>query len=869
MADPQQQSAQPIPPPPPGFTQPVGGGSNIPPPPPGFTQPVQANPGSTPPPPPGFTQAVGSSAQDDDKKPGAINYAVGVVDTALDDVGKTAGGLFDLADRTVRYHPDAATTEQRLQEQDDRKKAIYKQSADDFHTGHYYRAVSNLVSLFDPKDDDPNDPLAQMMKAQWDSSNVARQRMVEAAETGHYGAMVQHAAGMLPIASQVDAAMENFSKDRSRENLAHLITAALPAFVPALVKGVSRLGASSLEETAAANVPKAAVTDTAAATTSKGAELKPAGESIASEAGAAKQPSTTYPRNAGEVQTAIADNAGKKAEGLAKAGERVQTEAQTVKKTKGQEVGAAKEDLAKSLPQHLKTDDQYTDQALKEAQSAPDRGFAKNPYSGKEFDELDPDQQTHVAQRAAQMKSAETGQIPFPKNGNAVQNVKAIADELGEEKLGLKDPNSPLGKLSNRLTSGKNPDGTDLSFSFEDAQNSRKALNSAIKTEYSKFQAGGDGTLYNRLVGLKHAFDEDLYDTWEQYGDAAQAQKVRQLGREYSGIVSDQYMGPAKTIFKTNSPEKIVSGIVSGGARSQSAVESILKNTASAEGREVLRDSVEREIYRRATKADGTIDAAKALSTLSKMGDTGKLIFGDAQEGMTTFLTDAAKKQAETGESILSASDLENPEQIIHGIVSGGAKSQSKVESLVKQLSADSREVLGDSALKEIYRRNTLPNGDIDMAAAHDEFQKMGQTGKALFGDKHAEISDFLDAAMKQQETKQLAANKVPLYKRLATKASRIIGAGAGAYIGGPVGAMGGSELAGEGADAIFQAGKSGAVKVGISPNEQVVLSPAQVIKQRPRLTAFLKAVGSNDNAAITATYYALKTPTEDQSSER
>lgn len=626
----------------------------------------------------------------------------------------------------------------------------------------------------------------------------------------------------------------------------------------AAMEGITA-GASALKKaiTGGGSAGSKAVTETAADTIAQGKDLKPAGEDIAKQVDQSPT-ATTYPRNADEAQTAIKESQGTQGKPLAEAGKRVQSEAQAVKDVKGKELGAAKEKLAESLPEHFKTDEQYQEQAFNEIASQPDRGFQRNPFSDKKFEDLTPEQQERVLDRAKEMKTAETGQIPFPKDGAAVENINSIVDELGEEKLGLKDPNNPLGKLANRLKSGKNPDGTDLSFSFDDAQNSRKALSGVIKSEYAKMQAGGDGTLYHRLVGLKTAFDEDLYNTWEKYGDAAQAQKVRELGREYYKIINDQYMGPAKRLFKTQSPEAVISNIVSGGAKQQSAVESILKNTATDEGRQVFRDSVEREIYRRATKADGTIDAQKAVAALTKMGDTGKLIFGGDYQGMVTFLGDAAKKQAETGVSTLTASELENPEQIVHNLVSGGAKEQSKVEGLVSQLSDAGRETLRDSSLKEMYRRSTLPNGDIDMAGARDAFRKMGEAGKAMFGDKYDEVSQFLDAAAKQQEAKQAAADKLPLYKRVGSKFSKMAGAGAGAAVGSVFGAAAGAEAAGDLADAVFQTGKSGAVKVGISPTEQVVLSPAQVVKARPKLTAFLQAVQKGDKRAIVAAYNAI-----------
>jgi hypothetical protein len=139
------------------------------------------------------------------------------------------------------------------------------------------------------------------------------------------------------------------------------------------------------------------------------------------------------------------------------AGQAVQQETQAARSAKGKQVGAAKEVLKKSLPTNVRSDTEYLQQALKDKGAEPDAGFVRNPYTDKEFGDLTPKQQSEVLQKAQDLKTSETGQIPVPKNGEAVQTAKAIKDELGEEKLGLRDPNSPPGKLTNKLISGKNP----------------------------------------------------------------------------------------------------------------------------------------------------------------------------------------------------------------------------------------------------------------------------------------------------------------------------------------------------------------------------------------------------------------------------
>lgn len=84
---------------------------------------------------------------------------------------------------------------------------------------------------------DPNSPVAKMLAQQWDASVQAKNRMVDAAKKGDWLGVTQHAAGIIPVANNVDAAMTNYQANPSHENLAHVITASLPAFVPSMIRG--------------------------------------------------------------------------------------------------------------------------------------------------------------------------------------------------------------------------------------------------------------------------------------------------------------------------------------------------------------------------------------------------------------------------------------------------------------------------------------------------------------------------------------------------------------------------------------------------------------------------------------------------------
>ena len=171
----------------------------------------------------------------------------GFISTLGSDIANIGKGLVSLPGKIYDYETapqDPAAEKAQQDAEEAHKTAVYKQFSDNMHAGNYSKAFSGLADLFDPSYDDQNDPLAQAMTAQWNSSAQAKDAMVAAAKKGDTLGVIQHAAGVLPVASQVDAAMTNYQKDPTRENLAHVVSAAIPAFVPAITKGVGAAGSA-------------------------------------------------------------------------------------------------------------------------------------------------------------------------------------------------------------------------------------------------------------------------------------------------------------------------------------------------------------------------------------------------------------------------------------------------------------------------------------------------------------------------------------------------------------------------------------------------------------------------------------------------
>jgi hypothetical protein len=175
-----------------------------------------------------------------------------------------------------------------------------------------------------------------------------------------------------------------------------------------------------------ASAAEAGDTLSAEETAARGLPLKAAGQKVTSEVKAASQPATQFPRNPEEVQQALsqaaADNKGLPPK---EAGQAVQQETQAARTAKGKQVGAAKETLKKSLPTNVRSDTEYLQQAMKDKAAEPDAGFVRNPYTDKEFGDLTPKQQSEVLQKAQDLKTAETGQIPFPKKWRGSSNSQS------------------------------------------------------------------------------------------------------------------------------------------------------------------------------------------------------------------------------------------------------------------------------------------------------------------------------------------------------------------------------------------------------------------------------------------------------------
>ncbi len=236
-----------IPAPPPGF-QPVSNPS-IPPPPPGF-QPVD----NAPPPPSGFAPVGDSSAQPSQTpaptQEGLMDKILSIGKEGVNEVGDVAEGTKKFLDNIVGYKASDAAK--------DHMAKGYSAIKD----GNVSEAQFHLRSA--AEDIVENHPLSELLKAQWDSSMRNLEATKEAMKKKDHLSTVQHAAGIMPVASIVSDAMDKAVAEPTLHNIMHAVVTGGLALLPGAMKGMSKAGevgtetaplANSAEDSAATEPP--------------------------------------------------------------------------------------------------------------------------------------------------------------------------------------------------------------------------------------------------------------------------------------------------------------------------------------------------------------------------------------------------------------------------------------------------------------------------------------------------------------------------------------------------------------------------------------------------------------------------------------
>ncbi|PWT75526.1 MAG: hypothetical protein C5B59_08590 [Bacteroidetes bacterium] len=340
-------------------------------------------------------------------------------------IGRLAKGAIELPGKAIAYQlagqPNEDVEKQMEDESEALKHRVYADFKDKFRKGHYGDALASLTHLFTDAPQDPNDPLYQMIDEQFQSSKVAKERMMEAAKKGDWAATAQHAAGMVPLANDVDAAMERFRANPTRDNLKEVIANAIPAFVPSLTRGVAK----------GAGAAKAAILENATPTvteTTRGAQIPTLAETRTGRITAAGAPEVaekfTQTKTAPEVSRAISGTAG----------EAMGSEAESALTPQDRfGFNAHGEDLQRQAQPVFQRLDKLTDDKFSQAQNKIQKGFATNDQSL--IDEGRADKKAFYDQYREQLKGegldVDTAEANWRKGAAATDFAKALKKATG------------------------------------------------------------------------------------------------------------------------------------------------------------------------------------------------------------------------------------------------------------------------------------------------------------------------------------------------------------------------------------------------------------------------------------------------------
>jgi hypothetical protein len=591
---------------------------------------------------------------------GAAADTLGVAKTGLSDIGGALGAALKLPQQIAGHvidsinSPDVIALRQR---QDLHKQQVYSDAANEFHQGHYAKAVSHLVDLFDPKYDDPNDPISKIMKSQWDSSMQAKNKMVQAAQAKDYPAVVQHAAGILPIASQVDQAMENYRQDPSHENLAHVLVSALPAFVPALLKSNAAVatangarsvasGAVDLAKAGAEELSDKLSTHTDATLGSSAVDPQAAGTQVQGELAS------------GQNQVVPSD-----APSSQEGGQGVQDAMQQTRDIQGQQVAATK---AAARPEGFKMriGEFYTDLGQKLSAIDDKIGGESTGLSTVKDPELENVRKmiaddfgssrelsnTEIDKVREQLNSKISQQTQSVKMGNSTgtalnyykQIKKAFDDEMYAQ---VSDPNAAeLSRAANKTyaeTVARQTKGTSkTAFKTQSPEQIITRTAKAGPAQQSEIQgimkdlSPEATTRYQNSVlkqivdnatsGGKTAWDkvQGQLDKMGETGKTLFGDRYQQL---YSEVARNAKLGDIKGM----SPEGVIVKFAKAGAEDQSQVEALMSEL-SPSGQKVLQDSVLKHIVDMKT-VTGKTDWFKVQERLAEQGNTAKSLLGDTR----------------------------------------------------------------------------------------------------------------------------------------------------------------------------------------------------------------------------------------------
>ena len=237
------------------------------------------------------------------------------------------------------------------------------------------------------------------------------------------------------------------------------------------------------------------------------------------------------------------------------------------------------------------------------------------------------------------------------------QKMSDIAEEVGgTEDRGLQSLKDPQMSRIADVVKELNP-AKSTTLSNQQIDDIRDQLNAEIAQQKIAVKAGNvKGTALKYLTQVKSAFDDEMYgqiqnpdlyraDNTGTGGTATAAQAAedyRAANKQYAQTTQRQSKGPAASIFKAMTPEKVIQKLNSGAVDGTTAREFIADKTP--EEIQSLQKGLTKDLIDR-TSSHGEKDYEKAWNLFDKQREAKSVIYGNNYDRVYNDLRENAAKQ--------------------------------------------------------------------------------------------------------------------------------------------------------------------------------------------------------------------------------
>lgn len=227
-------------------------------------------------------------------------------------------------------------------------------------------------------------------------------------------------------------------------------------------------------------------------------------------------------------------------------------------------------------------------------------------------------------------------------DGPLTKTLGTIDDEIGANAGGLQSLKDPALDVVRNVSQELADKGA---MDQQDVDAIRQQLNSQIARADAAAKSGsatGDPARYLKMI--KSSFDEEYYQQLSQATNPEQAQQLQSAAKDYAGVVKNQSRGPAATIFKANTPEKVINRLTNADA---TTIGSFTKGMTTDE-LTGARNGVLKALVDKTANADGTPNWQSLNDTFANKRDSMRALFGDQYDAVSGQIQTRAAAQAKS-----------------------------------------------------------------------------------------------------------------------------------------------------------------------------------------------------------------------------